>query len=123
MKEKFRVFAKNARNLYDLILRVKYLSRMKLLTVVMEFDRELSYLSWVFDKKLKGFKGPNSKGFKYYDAIYRKLQGLSDDREAMKSKGVSNPPLRVVEYSKFAHASYMLDYTIWAYLRNGKYLK
>lgn len=70
MKEKFRVFAKNGNNLVSLIRRIKYISRMKLLTVVIEFDRELSYLSWVFDKKLKGFKGPNSKGFKYYDSIY-----------------------------------------------------
>jgi|APSaa5957512535_1039671.scaffolds.fasta_scaffold447834_2 hypothetical protein len=37
----------------------------------------------------------------------------------MLEEGSGHPPLRVVEYSKFAHATYMLDYTIWAYLKNG----
>jgi hypothetical protein len=70
MRDKFRFFAKNGNALVSLIRRVKYLSKMRLLTFVIEFDKELSYLTWVYDKKLKGFKGPNSKGFKYYESIF-----------------------------------------------------
>ena len=73
MRDKFRFFAKNATDLVRMCRRVKYLSRMRLLTLVMQFERELSYLTWVFDKKLRAFKGPNSKGYKYYDGIFQKL--------------------------------------------------
>lgn len=122
MKDKFRFFAKNATDLVSMCRRVKYLSRMRLLTLVMEFEKELSYLTWVFDKKLRGFKGPNSKGYKYYDGIFQKLQDLKDQRDAMKRDGQDRPPLRVVEYSKFTFACYMLDYTIWAYLKSAKHV-
>ena len=40
----------------------------------------------------------------------------------MEHEGQERPPLRVVEYSKFTFCSYMLDYTIWAYLKNAKYV-
>jgi hypothetical protein len=147
MREKFRFFAKNATDLVSMCRRVKYLSRMRFLTLVIQFEKELSYLTWVFDKKLRGFKGPNSKGMKkkekYYDGICQKLQGLKsnideikDQQDAMKREGHENdedrPPLRqkcenlvdehIHTYSKFMFASYMLDYTIWAYLKNAKYV-
>jgi len=81
MRDKFRFFAKNATDLVSMCRRVKYLSRMRLLTLVAEFEKELSYLTWVFDKKLRAFKSIKVKGYKYYDGIFQKLQVLTDDRK------------------------------------------
>jgi hypothetical protein len=44
----------------------------------MMFSKEVDYLVWVFEKKLKFIKGPYGKSHKYLENIIEKLQKVKD---------------------------------------------
>jgi hypothetical protein len=77
-----------------------------------DFDDEVIYLKWYFDKKLRGFKSRTSKGFKLYNNVVLRIQNLQDfgrdDEETPTS-----PASLVGQYSRLMYSSHMLDFTIW----------
>ena len=89
------------------------LSKWRNITILKEFDDEIVYLKWCFDKKLKGFKSRTSKGFKLYNNIALRLQNLQDFGRHDEEMTDTSPTLLVEQYSRLMYASHMLDFTIW----------
>lgn len=75
-----------------------------------KFDNELEYLLWFFKRKqrMKSSKTPNAKQLKY---IIDKLEDLQkDDKQDLKNE-------LSVNFNAMMKSCYMLDYTIWRYVR------
>ena len=89
------------------------LSKWRNATILKEFDDEIVYLKWCFDKKLKGFKSRTSKGFKLYNNIVLRLQNLQDFGRDEEEATPTSPTFLVEQYSRLMYASHMLDFTIW----------
>jgi hypothetical protein len=91
------------------------LSKWRIATILKEFDDEIVYLKWYFDKKLKGFKSRTSKGFKLYNNVALRLQNLQDFGRHEEETTDTSPTFLVEQYSRLMYASHMLDYTIWSF--------
>ena len=44
----------------------------------MMFSKEVDYLVWIYEKKLRNLKGPHSKSHKTYENIIEKLHKAKD---------------------------------------------
>ena len=123
IRERVQAFLRNREELVRLWRRATYLGRMRLATVTSQFDEEVVYLTWFYDRKLKGYKNQNTKQFKYYNGIFKKLKALKDGRAVRQEGPLGQPPHLVVDYSRLARARYMLEFTTWQYLRAQRKLK
>ena len=131
-------FLMKGRKLVSLCRRTTYLGRMRLAAVTSKLDEEVVYLTWFYDRKLRGYRNQNTKSFKMYSNVYKKLKALKDSREkeiedarAVRQSGALGQPLlmdgervvldcsRLIEYEcigyylRYRRAGYMLEFTIW----------
>ena len=123
MRERIQSFVRNGEELLRLCRRTTYLGHKRLATITSKFDEEVVYLTWFYDRKLKGYRSQNTKNFKYYSGIFKKLKALKDGREVRQDEPLGQPPPIVVDFSRLARAGYMLEFTIWQYFRTQRKLK
>ena len=85
------------------------------------FSKEVDYLVWVFEKKLKFLKGPNTKAHKHLEGIIQKLLKVKDKGTGKDYMYFSLPISRVgldiiKNYQEKMSAQYTLDYSIWQFV-------
>ena len=86
----------------------------------MLFSKEVDYLIWVYEKKLKFLKGPHGKSHKVFETVIEKLNSLKDlgegDNYSYFPLPINKSGLAVIKkYQERMGAEYTLDYSIWQY--------
>jgi hypothetical protein len=87
----------------------------------MMFIKEVNYLIWVFEKKLKLLKGPYTKANKNLEKIIEKLQKVKDPGMGKDYLyfpiPISHEGLDIIKkYQEKMSAEYTLDYSIWQFV-------
>lgn len=88
----------------------------------MMFSKEVDYLVWVYEKKLKHLKGPHGKTHKQIENIIDKLQKVKDPGYGKDyfhfPVPISRQGLEIIKlYQERMSAEYTLDYSIWEFVK------
>ena len=107
----------------------KQISVLRRVLQLTKFDKELKYVTWVYQKlqhealqkikKKKGNKSPGA-GTRSYKEYIHKLKKLKDgiEYESMDDGGISNKNYLIDQACKRMSEIYLLDYQIWLFLKN-----
>ena len=118
---------RNTRKVMDLFHRIQSLwkraiinSGWRRLFCAMMFSKEVDYLVWVYEKKLKFLKGPHGKTHKFYDSVIEKLHKVKDPGSGSDYHffpcPISREGLAIIKkYQERMSAEYTLDYSIWQF--------
>lgn len=113
LQEKFLRFAKACHELQAAIRRAKSNSAYRYASLVVKFDKEVRYLQWLYEKKLKQNTGKKAKDL---NNILNKLANLTNEgfgRPGTSPEGKKH----ILLYVDRMCAEYLLDYSIWYFVR------
>lgn len=122
-----KTFKAKSRKIMDQLHRIQSLwkraiinSGWRRLFCAMAFSKEVDYLVWVYEKKLKFLKGPHSKTHKFYETTIEKLHKVKDPGVGSNYHffpcPISHQALEIIKkYQERMSAEYTLDYSIWQF--------
>lgn len=114
LSEKFREFVKSGYQLQGAIRRAKSNSAFRFAWLAVKVAKEVRYLQWFYEKKLKAAKA--AKPQKEFNSILNKLHNLEEEGQGQPGQGPEGRQ-KISLYIDRMRAEYLLDYSIWYYVR------
>ena len=109
----FRVFYKNILEMQRIFKKVKLNQAIRRSVGLQKFEKEVDYLLWYFKREYKNCRSPKEK---------KELNNFIDrlDKGRVKQDIMDQRELILRKFYEINMCEYMLDYTIWCFVRSQK---